>query len=56
MLAGGTHSMFRMGRFVDYGEDVNHGGLLTALINAMGIESEGFGHPDFAVGPLSDLT
>src|SRR5690606_23290928 len=56
LLAGGTNSMLRMGRFVQYPEETNHGGLLVALLHAMGVEADGFGHPDYAVGPLSDLT
>ncbi len=56
LLAGGANSMLRMGRFVQYPDDTNHGALLVALLNAMGVDADGFGHPDYAVGPLSNLT
>jgi hypothetical protein len=55
LLAGGTNDVFRMGRFVDYGGK-SHAGLLVALLNAMGVDAPSFGHPDYADGPLPDMT
>lgn len=53
MLAGGAKNL-RMGRVLDLG-GTPHGGLLVSILNAMGIEADSFGHPDFAAGPLMGL-
>lgn len=53
VVGGGWH--FRTGRYLELG-GVAHSGLLVSLLNALGVEDETFGHPDFATGPLSALT
>ncbi len=51
LLAGGAPGI-RLGRYLEL-PTTGHGAMLTALINAMGIEATGFGHPDFSLGPLT---
>lgn len=53
LLAGGAPGI-RFGRYLQL-PTTGHGSILTALMNAMGIEATGFGHPDFSRSPL-DLT
>jgi hypothetical protein len=53
VLAGGAEGM-RMGRFLDYGH-VSHSRLLVSVLNAFGIDTDSFGHPDFAEGALTGL-
>lgn len=55
LLAGGANGKLRMGRLVDYGGK-SHAGLLVSLLNLMGVPASRFGHPDYADGPLPDLT
>jgi hypothetical protein len=53
VVGGGWH--FRTGRYLDLG-GVSHSGLLVSLLNALGVEDQTFGHPDFAIGPLSAMS
>ncbi len=55
LLAGGAGGALRMGRFLDFGGRP-HGQLLVSLLQALGIDAETFGHPDYAPGPLSGLS
>lgn len=55
LLAGGAGGALRMGRVIDFGGRP-HGQLLVSLLHAFGVPAETFGHPDYASGPLSDLT
>jgi hypothetical protein len=50
LLAGGAPGI-RFGRSLQLPE-TGHGAMLTALIQAMGIEANGFGHPDFSLDAL----
>jgi len=54
LLAGGAGGAVKPGRYLDFGGR-SHIDLLVSVLNAMGIESETFGHPDFVRGPLPGL-
>lgn len=51
LVAGGGPG-FRMGRYLQY-DGMTHGALLLSLLHAMGVPSDGFGHPDFWTDPLN---
>jgi hypothetical protein len=53
LLAGGGAG-FTMGRFLQF-DDQPHNRLLVAIQNAFGIESDSFGHVDYATGALTGL-
>jgi len=52
VIGGGLGGAIRTGRKVDCGGR-GHGDLYVALMNAMGVEGDTFGDPDFCTGPLS---
>jgi hypothetical protein len=54
LLAGGGAG-FTMGRFLQLNGEP-HNRLLVSIQNAFGIESDRFGHADYAVGALAGLT
>jgi hypothetical protein len=54
VLAGGLGG-YSMGRVLDFGGQ-GHGALLMTVLNAMGIDAEGFGHRDFWQDALTGLT
>lgn len=51
LLAGGGAG-FTMGRFLQF-DAQPHNRLLVAIQNAFGIQSDSFGHPDYATGTLT---
>jgi hypothetical protein len=54
MLGGGAGGRLRGGRYLKY-DNANHLGLLSGILQLMGIPQERFGHPDYAEGPLTGL-
>jgi len=54
VVAGGGGGI-RLGRFLEFSNEP-HNRLLVSLQNAFGIESDSFGHPDYATGALAGLT
>ncbi len=56
LLIGSAGGYFRTGRYLNFG-GVPNNRLLISLLNAMGVETSSFGHPDFGQGgPLPNLT
>ena len=55
LLAGSAGGVLRTGRFLQFGGQ-SHSDLLVTILNAMGIETNTFGNPDFVTGPLAGLT
>jgi hypothetical protein len=51
VLAGGASAM-RWGRYLEF-DRAPHGGLLAALLQAMGVPFSEFGHPEFRTEPLA---
>jgi hypothetical protein len=57
LLAGSAGGYFKTGRYVEFpGQKLGHNRLLISLLNAMDIETDSFGNPEFGTGPLSGLT
>lgn len=57
VLAGSAGGYFKTGRYVEFsGQKLGHNRLLVSLLNAMGIDADSFGNPEFGTGPLSGLT
>jgi hypothetical protein len=54
LMLGSASGYFRTGRFLQY-QGASNSDLLVSVLNAMGVEAQSFGHPDFATGPLSGL-
>jgi Protein of unknown function (DUF1552) len=55
VLAGGAADYFRMGRSLDYGDEI-HNRLLVSICHYMGLtEQQSFGNNDDGSGPLPDL-
>ncbi len=54
VLAGGVGG-FSMGRLIDFG-GVGHGALLVTVLNAMGIDVGGFGHPEYHQAALTGMS
>jgi hypothetical protein len=60
LLGGRAGGALRTGRWLDYGrgaaEDrVPHNDLLVSIMNAMGLEADTFGNPEYCTGPLRGL-
>lgn len=55
VMAGSAGGYFNTGRLLTY-EAVSHNCLLVSLLNAAGIDTMGWGHPDYHLGPLAGLT
>lgn len=55
LMLGSAGGYFRTGRFVQF-SDVSNNDLLVSVLNAMGVEAQTFGHPDYVTGPLPGLT
>lgn len=56
LLGGGWH--FQTGRYLDCkgaSGNASHSDLLVSILNAMGVETNTFGMPEFATGPLAVL-
>jgi len=54
LIAGNAGGAIDTGRFVTY-EAASANDLLAAVLNAYGVETQTFGHPDFATAPLSGV-
>lgn len=55
VIAGGGGGAFRTGRALTY-TDRQHNDLLVAFANAMGVDIDRFGHPDYTRGALANLS
>lgn len=55
IIAGSCGGYFNTGRYLNYSDDP-HNNLLVSLANAMGVQTNTFGNPDYCSGPLSMLT
>jgi hypothetical protein len=56
VLAGSAGEHFRTGRYLSQTSETPHNKLLVSLMNAMGIEGDTFGNPDYGTGSIADLT
>ena len=57
VLAGNVAGYFKTGRYLKFeGQKIGHNRLMVSLLNAMGIEADEFGNPEFGTGPLPGLT
>lgn len=55
VVAGSAGGQFKTGRYVVQQKEVAHNDLLLSLLNAMGVEADTFGDPDYCTGPLVGL-
>lgn len=55
VLGGSCGGYFNTGRYLQYDQDP-HNNFLVSLCNAMGVETNTFGNPDYCTGPLPGLT
>ena len=51
---GSCQGYFRTGRYITQSRQVNHSRLMVSMLNAFGIQANGFG--DYDEGPLANLT
>jgi hypothetical protein len=56
LASGKEGGIFRTGRYVSQTSETGHNKLLVSLMNAMGIEGDTFGNPDYGTGPVANLT
>jgi hypothetical protein len=57
VLAGSAGGYFKTGRYIEFnGQKLGHNRLMVSLLNAMGIEADEFGNPEYGTGPLPGLT
>jgi hypothetical protein len=57
VLAGSAGGHFKTGRYVQFpGQKLGHNRLMVSLLNAMDIDADEFGNPEFGSGPLPGLT
>jgi hypothetical protein len=57
VLAGNAGGYFKTGRYIQFnGQKLGHNRLLVSVLNAMGIETNEFGNPEYGTGPLPGLT
>lgn len=56
LLAGSAGGVLRTGRYVKQGSEVGHNRLLVTIQNAMDVEGDIFGNPDYGTGALTNLT
>jgi hypothetical protein len=56
LLAGGAGGYFRMGRYIELSTATSHCNLLVSILNAMGVETDTFGLPEYCTGAISELT
>lgn len=54
VMAGSCQGYFNTGRFLEYGDEP-HNNLLVSLANAMDVNINTFGDPDFCTGPIANL-
>jgi hypothetical protein len=55
VLAGSASGFFKTGRYVEFPKKTGHNHLLVSLLNAMDIDADEFGDPEFGKGPLTGL-
>ncbi len=55
IIGGSCGGYFNTGRYLNYSDDP-HNNLLVSLANAMGVQTNTFGNPNYCTGPLSGLT
>lgn len=56
LIAGSAGGYFKTGRYIVQSKETGHNRLLISLLNAMGIDVDEFGNPEYGKGPLSGLT
>lgn len=56
VLAGSAGGYFRTGRYITQPSETGHNRLLVSLMNAMGVDEDTFGNPEYGTGPISGLT
>jgi hypothetical protein len=56
VLAGSAGGYFNTGRYVTQTQETGHNKLLVSVMNAMDIEGDTFGNPEYGTGPLPGLT
>jgi hypothetical protein len=56
LVAGSAGGALKTGQFLNFNGNVPHNNLLISLLNAMGVETNSFGMPEYCSGPLSGLT
>jgi hypothetical protein len=54
VVAGTAGGYLNSGRYLRY-DGVAHNQLWVAMLNAMGVDADGFGHPDYSSGALPSL-
>ncbi len=54
VMAGSCHGFFDTGRFLEFGDEP-HNNLLVSLAQAMDVNINTFGDPDFCTGPIQAL-
>ena len=54
VMAGSANGYFQTNRFLRYDNDP-HSNLLVSICNAMGVETNTFGNPEWVSGPLRML-
>lgn len=54
VMAGSCHGYFRTGRFLEFGDEP-HNNLLVSLANAMDVDIDTFGDPNYCTGPIASL-
>lgn len=55
VLAGSCGGYIQTGRWIEFFLPVNHSKLLVTIMNAMGVEGDTFGNPEYGSGPLTKL-
>jgi hypothetical protein len=55
VLIGGAQGYFQTGRYLRQASAMSHNQLLVSILNAMGVETDTFGNPDYGTGPLPGL-
>jgi hypothetical protein len=56
VLAGSAGGYFRTGRYLSPAPEAGHNRLLVSLMNAMDVEGDTFGNPEYGTGALPGLT
>ena len=56
VIAGSAGGALNTGRYLNFDGDIGHNRMLVSILNAMGVDTDTFGDPQFGTGPLSGLT
>lgn len=56
VLAGSANGHFDTGRYLSFADGTPHNQLMVSLLQAMDIDANEFGNPNFGTGPLPGLT